>query len=150
VQLAVRGDGLTASTKVQSSIPGAVSRLVTKNPGEVAVLVEVAKDAHPGLYPLRVINEDGLSNVMLFAVGIFPEVEEKEILQPKPGNGTIETAEAVPVPVIVNGTLTAADIDVYSFNAKAGEKLVFEVEARRAGSAIDPHLEVLDAAGKVL
>ena len=150
VQLSFRGDGLTASTKVQSSIPGVVSRLVTKTAGELAVLVEVAKDARPGLYPVRVANEDGMSNVMLFAVGMFPEVEEKEIEQPKPGNGTVETAEALPVPVVVNGTLTAADIDVYSFNAKAGEKLVFEVEARRAGSAIDPHLEVLDAAGKVL
>ena len=150
VQLSLRGDGLTAASKVQSSIPGVVSRLITKTAGEMAVLVEVGKDARPGLYPLRVMNEDGLSNVMLFAVGMFPEVEEKEIEQPKPGNGTLESAEAVPVPVIVNGTLTAADIDVYSFNAKAGEKLVFEVEARRAGSAIDPHLEVLDAAGKVL
>ncbi len=150
VQLSVRGDGMTAATKVQSAIPGVVSRLVTKTAGEVAVLVEVAKDARPGLYPLRVVNEDGMSNVMLFSVGMFPEVEEKEMEQPKPGNGTVETAEVVPVPVVVNGTLTAADIDVYSFSAKAGEKLVFEVEARRAGSAIDPHLEVLDAAGKVL
>lgn len=150
IQLSLRGDALTASTKVQSSIPGVVSRLSTKTAGELAVLVEVGKDARPGLYPLRVVNEDGLSNVMLFAVGMFPEVEEKEMEQPKPGNGTVETAEALPVPVVVNGTLTAADIDVYSFNAKAGEKLVFEVEARRAGSAIDPHLEVLDAAGKVL
>ena len=150
VQLSLRGDGLTAATKLQSSIPGIVSRLVSKTAGEVAVLVEVAKDARPGLYPLRVVNEDGMSNVMLFSVGRFPEVEEKEIEQPKPGNGTVETAEAVPVPVVVNGTLTAADIDVYSFSAKAGEKLVFEVEARRAGSAIDPHLEVLDASGKVL
>ena len=150
VKLSVRGDGLTASTTLQSSIPGVISRLVTKTAGELAVLVEVAKDARPGLYPLRVLNEDGMSNVMLFAVGMFPEVEEKEIEQPKPGNGTLETAEAVPVPVVVNGTLTAADIDVYSFHATAGEKLVFEVEARRAGSAIDPHLEVLDAFGKLL
>lgn len=150
VELSLRGDGLTASTKLQSSIPGIISRLVTKTAGELAVLVEVAKDARPGLYPLRVVNEDGMSNVMLFAVGMFPEVEEKEMEQPQPGNGRLETAEAVPVPVVVNGTLTAADIDVYSFHATAGEKLVFEVEARRAGSAIDPHLEVLDSSGKLL
>ncbi|MEP6538529.1 MAG: PPC domain-containing protein, partial [Bryobacteraceae bacterium] len=150
VELSLRGDGLKADSKVQTSIPGVVSRLVTKTAGEMAVLVEISKDARPGLYPLRVINEDGLSNVMLFAVGMFTEVEEKEVEHPKPGNGTLETAEAIPVPVIVNGTLTAADIDIYSFNAKAGEKLVFEVEARRAGSAIDPHVEVLDAAGKMM
>jgi hypothetical protein len=155
VQLSLRGEGLGPDSKVQTSIPGVVSRLVVngsadKPNSELAFLVEVGKDARPGLYPIRVIGADGLSNILLFAVGMFPEVEEKEILQPKPGNGTLETAEAIPVPVIVNGTLTAADIDVYSFNAKAGEKLVFEVEARRAGSAIDPHIEVLDSAGKVI
>jgi len=75
---------------------------------------------------------------------MFPEVEEKEIEQPSlvtvPGNrrGCARAGGG-------ERNAHGADIDVYSFTAKAGEKLVFEVEARRAGSAIDPHLEVLDS-----
>ena len=37
-------------------------------------------------------------------------------------------------------------VDNYTFTAKAGQKLVFEVEARRAGSGVDPAIEIFDAA----
>jgi hypothetical protein len=50
----------------------------------------------------------------------------------------------------VNGTLRGPERDVFRLNAKAGEKRVIEVEARRCGSAIDPLLEILDASGKVI
>ena len=46
--------------------------------------------------------------------------------------------------------LTAADQDFYRISAKAHERLVFEVEARRLTSAIDPTLEVLDSSGRRL
>jgi len=39
---------------------------------------------------------------------------------------------------------------MFRLNAKAGEKRVIEVEARRSGSAIDPLLEILDANGRVI
>ncbi len=53
-------------------------------------------------------------------------------------------------PVVVNGTLRGPERDVYRVSGKAGERRVFEVEARRCGSAIDPVLRILDAAGKQL
>jgi hypothetical protein len=135
VKLQLRGDGLAPGSRIQTSIPGSVARLVGPN-SELAFLVELKKDAQPGLYPLRVINEDGISNLMLFSVGLFPEVQEED------------AEELIRTPVVVNGTLKPAEIDSYNFNAKAGEKLVFEVEARRMGSAIDPNIEILDRAGK--
>ena len=49
--------------------------------------------------------------------------------------------------MLINGKLVGPDIDNYTFHAAAGQKLVFEVEARRAGSAIDPAIEIFDAAG---
>jgi hypothetical protein len=50
----------------------------------------------------------------------------------------------------LNGTLRGPERDVYRVQGKGGEKKVFEVEARRLGSAIDPVLEILDASGKTL
>ena len=49
--------------------------------------------------------------------------------------------------MLVNGKLAGPDIDKYVFHATAGQKLVFEVEARRAGSAIDPAIEIFDRPG---
>jgi hypothetical protein len=39
---------------------------------------------------------------------------------------------------------------MFRLSARAGEKRVIEVEARRCGSAIDPLLEILDASGSVI
>ena len=60
------------------------------------------------------------------------------------------SAEKLAVPITVNGTLVGPDQDYYRFTAKVGERLVFEVDARRAGSAIDPVVRVIMQAGKEL
>src|SRR2546430_211597 len=113
-------------------------------------LVEMKADAAIRTYPIRVQTQDGLSNILLFTVGAFPEVTEGES---KPestehANDSMETAERIEAPVIVNGTLRGPDRDYYRVHAKQGERLVFEVEARRLGSAIDPVLRIVDAEGK--
>ena len=51
---------------------------------------------------------------------------------------------------MVNGTLRGPERDVYRVYGKGGERRVFEVEARRSGSAIDPVLRILDGSGKQL
>jgi hypothetical protein len=155
VALVLRGSGLTEGARIETSIPGAISRLVpskdAREGAELAFLVELRKDAPVGLYPVRTITEEGVSNVVLFAVGLLPETEEKETAAPKPANGDVKSAEKLEsVPATVNGTLTAADVDVFGFTLKTPQKLVFEVEAAAAGSAIDPSIEILDANGRVI
>ena len=153
--LVVRGDGLTPDARIDTKLPGTVSRMApAKMPAspnsELPLLIELQTDAPVGLYPLRVITQDGISNLVLFSVSPFKEIEEAESENPKRRNDSPEAAEPVQAPVVVNGTLEGADVDIYTLTAKAGQKLVFEVEARRAGSAIDPAFEILDASGKAL
>jgi hypothetical protein len=120
--------------------------------------VQLNEQARVGLYPIRIRTGEGLSNVLLFSVGTFPEGVESESLLPDlmkkeldtQRNDTLATAQTVTVPVTINGTLAGPDRDYYRFTAKAGERLVLEVEARRAGSAIDPVLRVLDGTGREL
>src|ERR1019366_6265363 len=108
-------------------------------------LVEPKNDTPVGTYPIRVETPQGISNILLFTVGAFPEIEEEET------NDSIATAQPVKsTPITVNGTLTGADRDFYRVYGKAGERRVFEVEARRCGSAIDPALEIYDARGQLL
>ena len=109
-----------------------------------AFLVEVRKDAVPGLYPIRVHSGRELSNVLLFSVGEFPEVSEKK----DGANDTPAKSQSVPVPVTVNGTLEGPDRDVYRFRTGEGERVVLEVEGRRVASALDPVLLVLDSEGR--
>jgi len=119
----------------------------------VSFLVEPNADAAPGVYPIRIASPSGISNVLLFTLGTYPEVTEEESLPNSPPNrnDTIETAEPVrSSPVVVNGTLRGPERDVYRVYGKAGERRVFELEARRCGSAIDPVLRILDGSGKQL
>jgi hypothetical protein len=145
--------------KIRSSMPASFTLLAPERTGPMTegryatFLVEPAGDLAVGAYPIRVETPDGISNIQLLAVGTFPEYVEDES---RPGalpnsNDTIETAQTLPPsPLTLNGALQGPERDVFRIQAKSGEKQVFEVEARRLGSAIDPVLEILDASGKTL
>ena len=104
-----------------------------------------AKDKTPGIYPLSVRKGDMISNTMPFAVDTLPECLEKE------PNDSPQTAQAVTLPVIVNGRIDRpGDWDVFRFEGRAGQQIVAEVYARRLESPLDCVLKLTDAAGKQL
>jgi hypothetical protein len=155
VKLVVKGSDLPLGAKLETKLPANISRLapspnLMRPDSELPFLVELKSDAATGVYPLRIVSDDGISNVVLFSVSDLAEKEEFEAANPKQSNDLPQTAEKLAHPAVVTGTLTAADVDFYSFAAKAGERIVFEVEASAIGSAIDPAIEILDAAGKTL
>ena len=157
--LTLTGRNLGEGAKIQSSMPATFTLLAPERTGPMAegryatFLVEPAGDLAVGAYPIRVETPDGISNIQLLAIGTFPEYLEDES---RPGalansNDSIETAQPLPpAPLTLNGALEGPERDVFRIQAKSGEKKVFEVEARRLGSAIDPVLEILDASGKIL
>src|SRR6266481_2996853 len=158
----LRGEGLTQGAQVKSTLPAGFSQLtLSQDPlsefGGMAkpntvlpFMVSLKADTPVGFYPIRVVTPDGISNAVLFSVGDLPEVEEVESKNPKQPNNFPNEAQKIPVPSVINGTLEGPDVDNYTFTAKAGQKLVFEVEARRAGSGIDPAIEIFDSAGHEL
>src|SRR5437870_8297523 len=163
--LTLVGRNFGEGAKIRSTMPASFTLLSPDQPattqggsmqgdGRYATfLVEPTADLAVGVYPIRVVTGDGISNVQLFTVGAFPEFTEDES---RPGalpntNDTMETAQPLPPPPFtLNGTLRGPERDVFRLSAKAGETRVVEVEARRCGSAIDPLLEVLDADGRVI
>ncbi len=154
VRLTLVGMNLDASAKVETTMPATVTPLSRgAKPGDgPAFLVEVPEDAKIGRYPVRVRTDDGISNVLLFAIGDFPEVSEDESQATEPTglNDSVDSAQAVETPATIQGRLIGPDRDYYKFKAKAGDRLVFEADARRSGSAIDPHIAVIDSDGKTL
>ena len=163
--LTLAGRNLGEGAKIRSTMPASFTLVTPDQPalmqsgstaGEgryATFLVEPAADLTSGVYAMRVVTSDGISNVQLFTVGVFPEFTEEES---SPGalpntNDTMETAQRLPLPPFtLNGTLRGPERDMFRLRGKAGEKRVIEVEARRCGSALDPLLEILDAAGTVI
>jgi len=97
----------------------------------------------PGVYQLAVAGAAMHSNAFAFAVDALPEIQEKE------PNATPREAQAVTLPVIVNGRIDrSGDADLFRFSGKAGDTVVVEVTARRLGSPLDAAVELTDDAGK--
>jgi len=96
------------------------------------VHVKAAADAAPGTrLPLPLGNKS-------VVVGEFPEVFA--------GTGS---ANRLPVPGTANGRIAqAGTADTWHFDAKKGQRLIVEVEARRLGSPLDSLIEILDAKGQ--
>ena len=153
VTLTLKGYGLGDDVKIVTNLPGELTELTSERPGrELPLLLELAKDAPVGSYPVRIATKAGISNVLLFTVGPFPEAEEAEAasMSQMYSNDSTDTAEEISLPATVNGTLRGSDRDWYRFAGAAGEKIVVEVEARRAGSAVDAVIEVRDSSGNTI
>jgi hypothetical protein len=153
--LTIAGQNLGEGVRLVSTLPASFTPMAPERPmpeGRYATfLVEPARDVPVGVYPVRVESADGISNVLLFSIGAFPEITEEES---QPGslpnsNDSVEKAQPLPSTAItLNGTLRGSERDVYRLQVKAGERRVFEIDARRAGSAVDPVIRVMDASGK--
>ncbi|MHB0960327.1 MAG: ThuA domain-containing protein [Pirellulaceae bacterium] len=104
-----------------------------------------ARDMTPGLHSLAVNKGEMISNTMPFAVDVLPECLDTE------PNDAPPTAQAVTLPVIVNGQIDRPDDwDLFRFEGRAGQEIVVEVSARRLESPLDSVLELFDAADKRL
>jgi len=163
--LTLAGRNLGEGAKIRSTMPASFTLLTPDQPAPIpggpmqgegryaTFLVEPTADLAAGVYPIRVVTSEGISNVQLFTVGAFPEFTEDES---RPGalpntNDSMEDAQGLPPPPFtLNGALRGPERDMFRLSARAGEKRVIEVEARRCGSAIDPLLEILDANARVI
>ncbi|MEP7366499.1 MAG: hypothetical protein ABI972_24845 [Acidobacteriota bacterium] len=155
--LTVVGRDLGEGATLVSNLPATFTSLGVDKPGmesrRASFLVEPTGDWNVGVYTVRVKTPSGLSNILLFSIGAFQELTEEESREGSlPNqNDSIEKAQAIPSsPLTLNGTLMGPERDVYRVQVKAGERRVFEVDARRAGSAIDPVIIVYDGAGKMI
>lgn len=91
---------------------------------QVVLEVTIDPDASPGDRELRVVAPDGLSNPLCFQVGVLPEVCEKDFT-----GGP--AAQVVDLPVLLNGQITPGDVDRIRLRARAGQRLVIQLQGRR-------------------
>ena len=108
--------------------------------------LEIPADAASGVRWSPLDSDRGRTQPFPVVVTTLPVAKESGDAEPETAK-----AQAVPLPAAISGRLAERnDVDAYRFAAKKGQVYAFEVVARRAGSALDPVLRVLDTSGKVL
>jgi len=104
--------------------------------------LRVPAEAPPGVYPLHLLCEAGLSNPRLLLIDPRPQAVETE------KNDSLGEANVLEQRGGVSGVLVPADRDFFRFQAKAGETLVFDLRADRLGSPVRGELTLFDADGQ--
>ncbi|MHC4461564.1 MAG: hypothetical protein ACYS30_09025 [Planctomycetota bacterium] len=105
-----------------------------------SVLIEITIDpgAKPSDRELRIETSTGLTNPMVFQVGLFPEIRELEPNNRKaysdltnlPRGARVPKEKPLELPVLLNGQIMPGDLDRFRFRAQQGQQLVIETHAR--------------------
>jgi hypothetical protein len=152
--LEMSGTGIVPSKKVKPAdrtlwfegpvIPLPDSQAQESYPRDQLGQVSIAAGASLGFRRARVMNSQGVSNWLNFVVGDLPEIVEQEI------DGAPLTV-AVVLPVTINGRIfPREDVDLWSFEARAGVSYTCEVMAERFGSPLDSRLSVIRPNGQLM
>jgi hypothetical protein len=154
ITVTVNGQNLQGTTHVLFSGAGVAAKvaptadgkgLQNTNAGALPIVVSIAPDAPLGVREMRVFGPRGVSNVGRFSVGAHPEVNESE------PNNTLPQAQKINTPVTINGQINGAeDEDLFAFEAKEGQQMVFAVESFPLTFALDSVLTLRDAQGRPL
>lgn len=108
--------------------------------------ITVGKDAVPGIHQFRIRTPLGTTNMMAVAVGALPEVKVHEKTATDSG-----VPQTVALPATLVGVIAApGDYDTFQFKGKAGEEVVFRVQASMLGSKLLSALALSDSSGKIL
>jgi hypothetical protein len=91
---------------------------------QIVIEVTIDPDAPVGDRELRLASTEGLSNPLLFQVGVLPEISEKDF-----GGG--DAAPVLQPPLLLNGQIAPGEVDHVRLRVKRGQKLVVCLQARR-------------------
>ncbi|MCI0704973.1 MAG: hypothetical protein L0241_28265, partial [Planctomycetia bacterium] len=146
VELTLTGNNLADPVSVTISCPAKVT-IPTDNkngtePGKLRVKVAVEASCPIGLYTIRVATKFGVSNMRPFIVDELPTTTEVA------NNKSKDTPQAITTPGVITGRTDVEASDFFKVKVTAGQKLTFEVLARRIGSPLDPIVVLHDAKTK--
>ena len=120
--------------------------------GLAIVRLRIAPDAAPGRRELRLVGRDRISDPLPFYIDTVPEYREPRFILPERPRPPV----GFTVPAVLNGQILPGETDVFSFTAKMGEVLTFDVKARELvpflGDGVPGHfqavLEIFDSADR--
>lgn len=104
--------------------------------------IDIPPETPVGIGAIRATGPGGLSNLALFLI------DDLAARSPGANNTSVESASAIEPPCAIDSRTAADRRSYYSFKARAGQRLSFEVMAQRIGSQLDPILRILDHSGR--
>jgi hypothetical protein len=146
----VRVEGGNVPVKVQlkekktAEVPNGLD---AKDVGDSVVVAEISApaDLSPGLLRVSIVCPEGTASGELRVVAASGQIDEKE-----PNNGFREAQRIECGRTVRGGIKEDKDVDTFQFEGRAGQRIVADVLARRAGSLLDGVLTVYDARGRFL
>lgn len=148
VELTLQGTKLDGALQLWSSFPAKLE-LVPVPPEQKDVTTRVAKVTVDASVPVGiggfvVGNGAGVSDPFFVMVDDLASVADNG------QNHAVAQAQAVTLPVAVDGVCDGAVVDLYKFTAKKDQRVSIEVVAARMASTLDPVLRVLSVSGQEL
>jgi WD40 repeat protein len=150
VNVTLTGQGVGRATAIVIPEPGLTATITPtakKDDNRVDVELTIAPEARLGIHSIGVITSLGVPAFQSFAVDEAADVAEKE------PNDTPDQLKVKPsdLPATFLGTIDRpGDVDLFGFDAKAGDELVLHVTSRSIGSQLRPSLALLDQRGGTL
>ncbi len=157
-KLTVRGLRLDTVTEIHLQEPRSTGKIVGKGKkiavpngmnanqvgdSEIEIEVTLPKEVAGSVVPFTLLNAGGESKPHELLVGDLSTV----IIEKEP-NDSFKQAQPIVVPCVVEGTIRQPqDVDVFRFEGKRGEHLVFDLQANRFGSPLDGSLTLYDEKG---
>lgn len=152
VDVTVTGADLELASKLIFSNPAITGAQKTAEPNPFQkgpqpvpnqFTITIPADCPPGLYEVRAVGKFGVSNARVFEVGSLPEILEKE------PNNDLKTATETTLGSVVNGKANgAADLDLFQFAARQGQRVLIDCAAQRLDSRMDATLVLYNPAGQ--
>ncbi len=148
-QFQINGGNLAVAKKLWLSFPGeaVLAEGIEKNgenPGQVTYKINVPAETACGIYATRVVTDKGISPLRLIFIDDLPSIASVG------SNVQLASAQVVSVPTAIDGAVAGLSWQYFKFSVTAGQRLSFEVLARRIGSSLDPFLRLLDTKGREL
>lgn len=135
----LRGERLQAPQQILFYEPGIEATSLSFTNNVVKASLKIAPDCELGEHKFRLRTASGISDLGIFRVGPFPNVDEVE------PNSDFSAPQKVPLNSTVNGVVKSEDVDYFVVEAKKGQRISAEVEAMRLGQKLfDSSIAILD------
>lgn len=139
----ILGRNLNDTRDIAFARPDIQAQILSSDFFSVKARISVGAKVPVGLHDYRLRTPSG-THVGVFHVGSLPRLTEVE------PNNDLKHAQLITLPVMVDGVVENDDYDVFRFHAEAGQTLIFDVMATRAGSRLDSTITILDERGAEL
>ncbi len=146
IDLTITGSDLANPAALWTSFPAEFSLTpgIEGNGTQADRVVYRVKATDPnvlGVHAIRLVSPQGVSSMKLLMV------DDLSSLAQQAGNTSPATAQALTLPIAVDGRVDNLSLNYYRFTTEAGQKLSIEILARRMGSALDPMIRLFKADG---